>query len=71
MIFFRAINPKKGKRSSAKNKEEEEADVLDVFGENPNWDPGWVKAHKINYLGQASWDNFLILFIKNINLHWI
>ena len=29
------------------------ADKIDPWGENPDWDPSWVKAHKINYLGRV------------------
>ena len=30
-------------------------DKIDPWGENPDWDPSWVKAHKINYLGRVSY----------------
>ena len=29
------------------------SDKIDPWGENPDWDPSWVKAHKINYLGRV------------------
>ena len=28
-------------------------DAIDPFGENPGWDPSWVKAYKINFLGKV------------------
>ena len=28
-------------------------DKIDPFGDNPGWDPSWVKAFKINYLGKV------------------
>ena len=29
------------------------SDKIDPFGENPGWDPMWVKAYKINFLGKV------------------
>merc|ERR1711902_395084 len=29
------------------------SDKIDPFGENPGWDPSWVKAYKINFLGKT------------------
>ena len=29
------------------------SDKIDPFGENPGWDPAWVKAFKINFLGKV------------------
>ena len=26
---------------------------IDIFGTNPEWEPGWVKAYKINAAGQV------------------
>ena len=31
-------------------------DKIDPWGDNPDWDAHWVKAHKINYLGRVSRD---------------
>jgi len=33
--------------------DEEEDEKIDLFGDNPNWEPGWVKAYRINALGQV------------------
>ena len=28
-------------------------DKIDLFGDNPCWDPDWVKAYRINTAGQV------------------
>ena len=33
------------------------SDKIDPFGENPGWDPMWVKAYKINFLGKVRMKN--------------
>ena len=33
--------------------DEKDHDKIDVFGENPGWQSGWVKANKINFMGQV------------------
>merc|ERR1712061_309611 len=52
----KAINPriKVVKEKGEENDDYiETADKIDPFGENPGWDPSWVKAHKINFLGKV------------------
>ena len=63
----KAINPRKRimKRDKPDNNGDDDnadgeggepshsADKIDPWGENPDWDPSWVKAHKINYLGRV------------------
>jgi len=50
----KAINPR---IRIQKHEDEEEfaerTDKIDPFGENPGWDPAWVKAYKINFLGKV------------------
>ena len=29
------------------------SDKIDVWGDNPGWDPSYVKAYRVNYLGQV------------------
>ena len=58
------MNPRrrvKNKEQVEDDEEDEESvkaskdpDKIDPWGENPEWDPHWVKAHKINYLGRVS-----------------
>ena len=61
----KAMNPRrrvKDKEQVEDDEEEDEESVktsrdpdkIDPWGENPEWDPHWVKAHKINYLGRVS-----------------
>ena len=60
----KAMNPRrrvKDKEQVEDDEEDEESvkpsrdpDKIDPWGENPEWDPHWVKAHKINYLGRVS-----------------
>ena len=68
-IYFstqpKAINPRrrvKNKDLVADDDEDGESvkasrdpDKIDPWGDNPEWDPHWVKAHKINYLGRVRW----------------
>jgi len=39
-------------------------DKIDVWGNNPGWDPSYVKAYRINYMGQVL--NLGIFFGFNI-----
>ena len=44
-------------KSDDDNDEEDDvipSDKIDPFGENPGWDPSWVKAFKINFLGKVN-----------------
>jgi len=67
-----AYNPKLRKRKkTAGSGEETEADAedrnddkIDIFGENPQWEPGWVMAYKINVMGQVG--NLVVFFLFNI-----
>merc|ERR1712115_557511 len=59
------INPRiKGKKAQGDDEEESENDQIDVFGENPNWEPNWVMAYKINLAGQVL--NIVIFLMFNI-----
>ena len=52
-----AFNPRIRIRRADDTQNSEESDdssQIDVFGDNPNWDPGWVKAYRINVTGQVS-----------------
>merc|ERR1712073_294506 len=55
-----AFNPKLRKTAQ----DEEDDEKIDLFGDNPNWEPGWVKAYRINALGQIL--NLVIFFLFNI-----
>ena len=48
--FSSAFNPKLRKANTDEDKDD---DKIDLFGDNPNWEPGWVKAYRINALGQV------------------
>ena len=60
MSNFSAFNPKLRKANTDEDKDD---DKIDLFGDNPNWEPGWVKAYRINALGQVN--------IRSVKLrHW-
>ena len=40
-----ATNPRFTQRKD-EDESDEEDDTLSFFGENPGWEPGWVKAHR-------------------------
>ena len=56
-----AFNPRLHRRRSPDDQEVEgeveesgeDGGHIVVFGENPGWDKGWVKAYKINVTGQV------------------
>lgn len=48
----RPINPRIKGKQTTDDDDEADSDKIDVFGENPNWDPSWVMAYKINLTGQ-------------------
>ena len=58
--LIRAINPRIRRKKKADDAADNEADndeasdKIDLFGENPDWEPGWVKAYKINAAGQVT-----------------
>ena len=67
----KAINPRLRLRKSRSGGDDEELpppgadkDKIDPFGENPGWDPDWVKAHKINYLGRVI--NLVVFLLFNM-----
>ena len=62
MSKFSAFNPKLRKANTNEDKDD---DKIDLFGDNPNWEPGWVKAYRINALGQV-WKNHFISKIKSL-----
>ena len=52
----KALNPRIRVRKSNNDEEENQevgSDKIDPFGDNPGWDPAWVKAFKINFLGKV------------------
>ena len=59
-LYFSAINPKK-KRTAMDTEEEFDNDNIDLFGDNPEWEPGWVRAYRINALGQVI--NILVFLV--------
>ena len=64
----KAINPRL-RLSKSRGGDEDDlpaqgADKIDPFGENPGWDPDWVKAHKINYLGRVI--NLVVFLLFNM-----
>lgn len=65
-----AINPRLKKKKKADDNPEDEAenkegnDAIDLFGDNPDWDPGWVKAYRINAAGQIG--NLVVFLLFNI-----
>jgi len=67
----KAINPRirvdRSKNEDVNDEEGQEtvpSDKIDPFGENPGWDPMWVKAYKINFLGKVL--NLVVFGIFNI-----
>lgn len=61
----KAINPKlRLVKDRDQEGEEESGEKIDPFGENPGWDPDWVKAHKINYLGRVI--NLVVFLLFNM-----
>jgi len=65
-----AINPRIRRKKKADDAADNEADndeasdKIDLFGENPDWEPGWVKAYKINAAGQIG--NLVVFLLFNI-----
>ena len=70
-IYFstqpKAMNPRKRVKNKDQIVDDDEEDgksvkasrdpdKIDPWGDNPDWDSHWVKAHKINYLGRVSRD---------------
>ena len=61
MPFFstqpKALNPriKVPKRDNDDDEDDDQVPSakIDPFGDNPGWDPAWVKAYKINFLGKV------------------
>ena len=41
IIYFSAFNPRLRKGGDDEN------DKIDLFGDNPDWEPGWVKAYRL------------------------
>jgi len=44
--------------------EDDKEDKIDLFGDNPQWEEGWVKAYRINALGQIL--NIVIFLLFNV-----
>jgi len=65
-VLYRAINPKFRKKPGSADEHEDFVigDKIDVWGNNPGWDPSYVKAYRINYMGQVL--NLGIFFGFNI-----
>merc|ERR1711902_476234 len=65
-----AYNPRLHRKRSANDDKEEEGEgeedegLIDMFGDNPGWDKGWVKAYKINVMGQVL--NVVVFIMFNI-----
>jgi len=63
-----AINPRIRVRKNKDDNEEDNQDIvsndIDPFGENPGWDPDWVKAYKINFMGKVI--NLVVFGVFNI-----
>ena len=53
IIFYHisAFNPRLKKPNH--DIDDDKEDKIDLFGENPQWEEGWVKAYRINALGQV------------------
>merc|ERR1712152_14791 len=60
----KAINPRIRVQKAEEGQENAPSDKIDPFGENPGWDPMWVKAYKINFLGKVV--NLVVFGIFNI-----
>ena len=60
------------KRDEGDEESLEVNDKIDPFGENPGWDPSWVKAFKINFLGKVRKRSgnfyFVTKFLQIVNL---
>ena len=55
-MLISAFNPRLRVRRSDNNHDSEnkdESSQIDIFGDNPDWDPGWVRAYRINVMGQV------------------
>ena len=46
---------------------EKDHNKIDLFGDNPDWEPGWVKAYRVNFMGQVCYD--LVTLETTIKLH--
>jgi len=65
-----AINPKVQRKKNTDGDGEDDGegetndDKIDLFGDNPCWDPGWVQAYRINTAGQIG--NLIVFFLFNV-----
>ena len=50
-LSFSAFNPRLKKPNH--DIDDDKEDKIDLFGDNPQWEEGWVKAYRINALGQV------------------
>ena len=74
-VLCRAYNPKlKRKQRRPRTpvpgeevEEEKNNDKIDLFGDNPDWEPGWVRAYRVNVAGQV---HYSILYLPVIILSW-
>merc|ERR550517_2118735 len=62
-VTGRAINPRLEPKQDGDEEDDPHA-KLSFFGDNPGWDKGWVKAYRINVLGQVL--NILVFAVFNI-----
>ena len=75
-FFFSAFNPRlKKRRKTDEPQEETEIEEpshskIDIFGKNPDWEPGWVQAYKINVAGQVSTNQEELPAFKIYYLDW-
>ena len=40
---------------------EKDHDKIDLFGDNPDWEPGWVKAYRVNFTGQVGYELVMVM----------
>jgi len=68
----KAINPRlkrkkrkeEGDANETDDQTEADHDKIDLFGDNPGWELGWVNAYRVNAAGQIG--NLAIFFLFNI-----
>jgi len=65
-VTGRAINPRLNPEKD--DDDGGESAELSFFGDNPGWDKGWVKAYRINMMGQVL--NILFFVVFNI-IFWV
>jgi len=61
-----AINPRLKRKKNVDDDadDSDKSNKIDLFGDNPDWEPGWVQAYRVNAAGQIG--NLVIFLLFNI-----